>query len=617
MRQTFWQLAVAAALVVLLGVLGTLQYRWLGEVSQAERARLRDGLRARAQDFTQQFDRELTHAYVAFHVDGAAYERDPAGTLADAYTAADQQSTAGSIVKGVYVFDARDPGASLQRLDRAARTLVPSEWPAALAALRARVAHLRFLFNAPGVLPPFLTADAVDASAPALVVPIGFTRQVPGSAIDKTSDVMYRARSIVVLLDGDRLKGPLLGALVEKHFGTVDASEYAVSVVKRSNPAEVLYASPKGTVLTPKDADLATGMFDLRLEELSRIVTGFTPPPLPAPPSDAQTSDRLAITIVRKAGRADGQRMLMTGGDEQGAWQVLIRFRQGSLDALVAQSRRRNLAIGLGVLGLLGASFIFVIASAQRQQRLARQQMEFVAAVSHELRTPLAVIRSAGENLADGVVADGAQVKRYGSLIGTEGRRLSEMVERVMEFAGISSGAAASLRAPVDVDHLVAAVVDAVAADARERGVKVAVSSPSSVRPILGDAGSLRSAMQNVVGNAVKYSRDGAVVRVDVESAGACVRVRVRDDGIGIDGSDLPHVFKPFYRGRRAVDAQIRGTGLGLSVVRRVIDAHGGDIAIESRAGEGTTVVITLPAGEGPTPASGEAGGAAEARATT
>src|SRR5207302_6342536 len=114
--------------------------------------------------------------------------------------------------------------------------------------------------------------------------------------------------------------------------------------------------------------------------------------------------------------------------------------RQGSLDAIVTKSRRRNMAISIGVLGLLGASFLIVIASAQRERRLARQQMAFVAAVSHELRTPLAVICSAAENLSDGVVADGAQVKKYGSLIQTEGRRLGDMVERVMAFAGMTSG---------------------------------------------------------------------------------------------------------------------------------------------------------------------------------
>jgi len=273
-----------------------------------------------------------------------------------------------------------------------------------------------------------------------------------------------------------------------------------------------------------------------------------------------------------------------------------VRHRGGSLDALVARSRRRNLAIGLGVLALLAASIILVFAAAQRQRRLARQQMEFVAAVSHELRTPLAVICSAGENLADGVVADAAQVKRYGALIGTEGRRLGDMVERVLQFAGIASGSHVQARADVDLAAVIAQAASGVAADARERGVALNVHPSGALPPVVGDVDALRSAVQNIVGNAVKYSAAGAAVDVTSELVeGGIARIRVVDRGLGIDAEDLPHIFKPFYRGRRAVDAQVRGSGVGLSVVRHIVQAHGGDLQVESRVGEGTTVTVVLP----------------------
>jgi len=107
----------------------------------------------------------------------------------------------------------------------------------------------------------------------------------------------------------------------------------------------------------------------------------------------------------------------------------------------------------------------------------------------------------------------------------------------------------------------------------------------------------LRSAVQNIIGNAVKYSPAGASVDVSVELLNdAIVRIRVADRGIGIDRDDLPHIFQPFYRGRRALDSQVRGTGIGLSVVLHVVRSHGGDVHIESRAGEGTTVTVVLPA---------------------
>jgi signal transduction histidine kinase len=170
------------------------------------------------------------------------------------------------------------------------------------------------------------------------------------------------------------------------------------------------------------------------------------------------------------------------------------------------------------------------------------------------------------------------------------------MVERVMEFAGISSGAAIRPRAGVDLDRVVADAVQGVSAEAHARGITVTVHPNGTLPAVTGDADALRSAVQNLVGNAVKYSANGANVDVTASADGIGVEVQVADRGLGIDAEDLPHIFEPFYRGRRAVEAQIRGTGVGLSVVRHVIAAHRGTIGIDSHAGEGTTVTVKLPA---------------------
>src|SRR5262249_17779118 len=146
-------------------------------------------------------------------------------------------------------------------------------------------------------------------------------------------------------------------------------------------------------------ADVTTGMFDLRGDEFDQLGDRFT---LPVPPPGAT---RFAVTIVRKA-NGDSRHLMASGPDEQGAWQVRARHRAGSRGAWVGRSGAGIPALGVGGLALRAASFVVVTAPARRRRGLARQQIEFVAAVSHELRTPLAVICSAGENLADGVVAD-------------------------------------------------------------------------------------------------------------------------------------------------------------------------------------------------------------------
>ena len=590
MRRTPWQLPAAAILLVLLAVLATLQYRWLGEVSEAERERMRAGLRTRATEFAQEFDAEITRAYVAFHVGSDQLDADAAAALSDAYTRWQTGARIPALVSAVCLAEGKTiDSAQLRRLDPGARALAPVEWPPELAASLARTHQaLPQLVGGPSSPPPILFADAIDSRTPALMIAVPrFNRTSEGGRVRFISDPTAGARLVIVTLDARQLQEQLLEPLLAKYFGGGGGSEYLVTITRR-DPGTIVYNSAP-TPIDASKADVTAGLFDLRIDELNRLIDdaaqGGSPP----------LSARLSIAIVRRSSGSDGKRLLVSGNEPRGAWEVRLSHRTGSLDAIVAQSRRRNLGISLGVLGLLAASFVLVLASAARQQRLSRQQMEFVAAVSHELRTPLAVICSAGENLADGVVADAGQVKRYGALIETEGRRLGDMVERVMAFAGITSGAPVQAHASVDVARVIAEAVDGVQHDARDRGVTIAVQSNGALLPVSGDAEALRSAVQNVVGNAVKYSAGGATVDVASGIRGASVEIRVVDRGLGIDASDLPHIFKPFYRGRRAVDAQVRGSGVGLSVVRHVVDAHRGTIQVDSRVGEGTTVTIALP----------------------
>jgi two-component system, OmpR family, sensor histidine kinase SenX3 len=648
-RRTPWQLLAAALLLVLLAILATLQYRWLGEVSEAERERMRASLRTRASELAQEFDAELTRAYVAFHVGSDQLDADAAAALADAYARWQASAKIPALVSAVYIADGRTlDSAELRRLDPAARTLTPIEWPRELSAALARTHQaLPQVVGDPPSAPSMLFADAIDSRTPALLIAVPrFKRSTENGRIRFISDPAAGARLVIVTLDAGQLQRQLLEPLVAKYFGEGSGSEYLVTIARppslgpvptssggtglpslgppstssggtgppslgppsaslgpstSSGPSraasrdgetglrsEIVYSSATPPIDAGK-ADVTVGLFDLRMDELSRLVDEGArdgSPPLSA---------RMSIAIVRRSNGADGRRVLVAGGEPHGAWEMRLSHRTGSLDTIVAQSRRRNLGISLGVLGLLAASFVLVLASAERQQRLSRQQMEFVAAVSHELRTPLAVICSAGENLADGVVAEATQVKRYGSLIETEGRRLGDMVERVMAFAGMSSGAQAPSQARVDVAQVIADAVEGVQHDARDRGVTIVVDSHGTLPPVSGDAEALRSAVQNVVGNAVKYSAGGATVDVASGVRGALVEIRVVDRGLGIDGNDLPHIFKPFYRGRRAMDAQVRGSGVGLSVVRHVVDAHRGTIQVDSRPGEGTTVTIALP----------------------
>jgi signal transduction histidine kinase len=282
------------------------------------------------------------------------------------------------------------------------------------------------------------------------------------------------------------------------------------------------------------------------------------------------------------------------------AWQLLLQHSAGSLDAAVTETRRRNLWLSFSILAVLGAGVGLIVINAQRSQRLAAQQMDFVATVSHELRTPLAVIRSAAQNLSAGVVHDGAQAKRYGDLIEAEGRRLTGMVEQVLEFAGLGGNRPSLARRPVDVAGTITDAIASCEPLLQSDGFEVAVDIASDLPPVLADEDALRRALANLVTNAIKYGADGRWVGVTARRASTRgqdeVQIAVADHGRGIDPADLPHIFEPFYRGRQALDRQIHGNGLGLSLVKRIAEAHDGRVTAKSAPGDGATFTLHLPA---------------------
>jgi signal transduction histidine kinase len=312
---------------------------------------------------------------------------------------------------------------------------------------------------------------------------------------------------------------------------------------------------------------------------------------------------RLNITVNVIEGQNDGlASSVRPEMQDAGRWRLLVQHQSGSLEAAIGQVRRRNLAISFGVLLLLSVSVGMLTLTSRRAERLAQQQMEFVAGVSHELRTPVAVIKSAAENLSQGVVGSVDRVKKYGNTIEAEARRLGEMVERVLQYAAIESGMGMGSRSALAPEDIIQGAIDSSMPLLTPDNVQVHRDIALDLPPVLGDANALRSAVQNLIANAVKYGgRDHWVgiraVHVRDRRHGE-VRITVSDHGNGIDAAELPHIFEPFYRGADAVAQQIHGNGLGLSLVRRIIEAHGGKVSATSRQGAGSAFTISLPAAD-------------------
>lgn len=284
----------------------------------------------------------------------------------------------------------------------------------------------------------------------------------------------------------------------------------------------------------------------------------------------------------------------------ESAWVLSVTHREGSVERAMAAQRTRNLVFGFGVLGVLAAAMGVVVMSARRSGRLARMQLDFVAGVSHELRTPLAVIRSAGENLADGVVAGEEGVTEYGALIRDEGRRLSRMVENTLQFSASERGFPKLETRAVAVGEVFGSLAAQLENLPRADGTDFAYSVDGDV-VARADTNLLQQCLLNLVENAIKYSPGTPRVRLSAAPArgeAGLVEIRVEDEGPGIAPADLPHVFDAFYRGSHARDAQIEGSGLGLKITKDAIEAMGGRIEVQSALGKGSTFVISLPSGK-------------------
>jgi signal transduction histidine kinase len=177
-------------------------------------------------------------------------------------------------------------------------------------------------------------------------------------------------------------------------------------------------------------------------------------------------------------------------------------------------------------------------------------------------------------------------------------KNMTELVTDLLDLGKIEAGLEGAGE-PLDLVPLIGDVVKALATQAEGKRITVAIEAPSTAA-VLGVGARLRQVLMNLIGNAIKYTRDGGRVRVTVEApdaTGSPVRVRVVDNGIGIPARDLPHVFDKFYRVANEATAGISGTGLGLAIARSIVEAHAGRIGVESTDGAGSTFWVELPGG--------------------
>ena len=221
---------------------------------------------------------------------------------------------------------------------------------------------------------------------------------------------------------------------------------------------------------------------------------------------------------------------------------------------------------------------------------------DFISSVSHELRTPLTAIKGWGETAKMSLGTDEELVGRGLDVVLSEADRLSNLVEELLDFSRMQSGRLSLNMKPVDVSYLLAVATDMYTELGKKQGVEVSLAKPTENSFVFGDPDRLKQVFINVIDNAVKYTEKGGLVLVTETREEGCVKIIVKDTGVGIPAADIDRVKEKFFKSNKTV----RGSGIGLAVADEIMKQHNGLLFLESTEGVGTAVTIVLPLYEEP-----------------
>ncbi len=625
--------AVPALAAVLVG-LAVLQYRWSGQVSDATRAQMLSNLHGSLMGFRQDFARELGAVAVEIRAIADSPAAMKPAELKEQFHHFQQTTAHPNLVSHIYLW--QDPTHQQPlRFDPASDQFERTSWPAEFDPMQQRLLEITTAHHPPagapeassmrrggrrrsefgasrnfggnrhtgpvsgagmrGHMPDMMMPWAIDQSIPAIAYPIRRHTSSKGPA--STADVTW----LVIELNPNVLRKEIFPELAQKFFGGASGMDYYVAVRADSNEGErVLYSSAAGfgeEKSLPVDATLnLIGPPFGRGGPPEAGMEFFSSPMRPTAGDHGQQSDEQHMAALERLPRFDPFHY----AGNQGVWQLTAKHKSGSVEAAVGAMRRRNLMASFGVLGVLAITMGLILVASQRARRLARLQMDFVAGISHELRTPLAVISSAAENIAHGVVEDKQQLVRYGNTIVKQSRQLTQLVEQVLLFAATQQPQGRYGHGSVNISEVIDAALEGTNSTVTAAGFTVERRVEGGLPAVDADFTALVRSLQNLITNAVKYGGDNHWLRISATAVQATGRIEeveltVEDKGIGIGKDEIKHIFEPFYRSPAVNESGIHGTGLGLPLARTIVEAMGGRLTAKSELGKGSSFSIHLP----------------------
>jgi signal transduction histidine kinase len=277
-------------------------------------------------------------------------------------------------------------------------------------------------------------------------------------------------------------------------------------------------------------------------------------------------------------------------------WTLGLASRQDSPGVWAQKGFFLNIALSTALAAALLLGVFLALRAASREMKLSQMKSDFVSNVSHELRTPLASIRVFGELLRLGRVESAERVREYGDYIETESRRLTQLINNLLDFSSIESGRKSYRFERTPIEDVVAQTLRTFEVRLRQSGFEISYQGPEKPLPPLWiDPGAVAQSLSNLLDNAVKYSNGSRAIAVRLRRAGDAAVIDVEDHGIGIPRDEQEKIFDRFHRVSTGLVHDVKGSGLGLAIVRHIAEAHGGRVTVESRPGEGSMFHLHLP----------------------
>jgi signal transduction histidine kinase len=620
----FW-IAVLSGMTSLLIMVAVLQYRWTKQLSVATQDRIGSNLQPLMLGWHLDFYGELSAICVALQVGPDSGARDDWDDYLHRYIkwshapinpeSVENIYANPGVVKSIYVWQTAGKAIPrLLRLDPGAARIQPSSIPKnlqpLLAQLQAKSSSLSIGLHAWESTGSFAdelsrnnegnstlvsqrtdltTGWQFDPKVPAIVHPIMDTRHHFSRSDTEPSNGQDPVNWIVVVLNLDYIQNSVFPNLMKRDFSSREGLEYKLAVIAAGRTPRVIYSSDLGFPSSNESS------VDSRMNIFGH------------PPQSVE-GDFWEVIKNRESIRNEDWRSftapvwfpIIQYGSNNGPWTLLVQHRTGPLEAITTSIWHRNLLTSGIVLLLLTCGMYLIAFATLRAQKLAHLRLDFVANVSHELLTPIAAVHSVGQNLMDGLCDTKADSILSGSNITGQTRQLTDMVKQILLFVSTQDGSIRYTLCPLDVSEIINTVRKNVAMLVESNGFEVDQQVQEGLPNVMGDLPALSQCLQNLITNGVKYSGKNRWIRISASVHGAKtnqweVRISVQDHGRGISNSELGHIFEPFYRSPKVVDAQIHGTGLGLAVAKRIAHAMGGRLSVISELDMGSTFTLHLP----------------------